>query len=119
MKTDDHMLKIRKQLLAQAAKVEAAEMKRKQLDAKKYGKALQVERQVEKDKRKKQDMETIGKWRKGKVTESEKRKEEELLQLATGKPVKKKGLNDFIEERTGRRPDAPTKSAKRLAYDKK
>ncbi|EKX43513.1 hypothetical protein GUITHDRAFT_45163, partial [Guillardia theta CCMP2712] len=62
VKTDDHMLKVKKQLIEQSAKVEAAEIRRKQREAKKYGKALQVERKIEKDKRKKDELESISKW---------------------------------------------------------
>lgn len=57
---------VKRQLLEQAAKVEASEMRRKQRDAKKYGKALQTERRLEKEKRKHDDLAEITKWRKNK-----------------------------------------------------
>ena len=41
-------------------------MRRKQRDAKKYGKALQTERRLEKEKRKHDDLAEITKWRKNK-----------------------------------------------------
>ena len=53
VKSDGHMLKVKKELLEQAAKIEAAELRRKQRDAKKFGKALQVEKNQEKEKKKK------------------------------------------------------------------
>ena len=57
---------VKRQLLEQAAKVEASEIRRKQRDAKKYGKALQTERRLEKEKRKHDDLAEISKWRKNK-----------------------------------------------------
>ena len=57
---------MKRQLLEQAAKVEASEIRRKQRDAKKYGKALQTERRLEKEKRKHDDLAEIAKWRKNK-----------------------------------------------------
>lgn len=59
VKTDDHMLKVKKELMSQAAKIEASELRRKQREAKKYGKALQTERVVEKQKNKRDDLESI------------------------------------------------------------
>jgi len=59
-------VQVKRQLLEQAAKVEASEMRRKQRDAKKYGKALQTERRLEKEKRKHDDLAEITKWRKNK-----------------------------------------------------
>lgn len=41
-------------------------MRRKQRDAKKYGKALQTERRLDKEKRKHDDLAEITKWRKNK-----------------------------------------------------
>jgi rRNA-processing protein EBP2 len=59
-------IQVKRQLLEQAAKVEASDMRRKQRDAKKYGKALQVERRLDKEKRKHDDLAEITKWRKNK-----------------------------------------------------
>jgi rRNA-processing protein EBP2 len=112
-------LQVKRQLLEQAAKVEASEMRRKQRDAKKYGKALQTERRLEKEKRKADDLQEITKWRKNKPAgEADREKDEELFSMAASKIPKKKGLHDFVAERTGKR-DEPQKSAKRLAADKK
>jgi len=121
VKTDEHMLKVKRQLLEQAAKVEASEMRRKQRDAKKYGKALQTERRVEKEKRKHDDLAEITKWRKNKPAgEGDREKDEALFNMAASKQTKKKGLHEFIAEKTGRRDDdGPQKSSKRLASDKK
>jgi len=121
VKTDEHMLKVKRQLLEQAAKVEASEMRRKQRDAKKYGKALQTERRLEKEKRKHDDLAEITKWRKNKPAgEADREKDEALFNMAASKTPKRKGLDEFVAEQTGRRDDeAPQKSAKRLAADKK
>lgn len=115
VKTDEHMLKVKRQLLEQAAKVEASEMRRKQRDAKKYGKALQTERRLEKEKRKHDDLAEITKWRKNKPAgEADREKDEALFNMAASKTPKRKGLDEFVAEQTGRRDDkAPQKSAKR------
>ena len=42
----------------------AQEIRRKQRDAKKFGKALQTERRQDKEKRKRDDLQSIEKWRK-------------------------------------------------------
>ncbi len=140
---------VKRQLLEQAAKVEASEMRRKQRDAKKYGKALQTERRLEKEKRKHDDLAEITKWRKNKPAGEADRylsrcvclmatpsvldlgcsqaltthwtgcreKDEALFEMAASKIPKKKGLHEFVAQKTGRRdPDesGPTKSAKRL-----
>jgi rRNA-processing protein EBP2 len=115
-------LQVKRQLLEQAAKVEASEMRRKQRDAKKYGKALQTERRLEKEKRKHDDLAEITKWRKNKPAgEADREKDEELFSKAASKIPKKKGLHEFVAERTGRRDEdkQAQKSAKRLAADKK
>jgi rRNA-processing protein EBP2 len=124
VKSDGHMLKVKKELLEQAAKIEASELRRKQRDAKKFGKALQVERNQEKEKKKKDELDSIKKWRKtreqsGGMAGKDDDELDEMLNKGAGK-LKRKGLNDFIEEKTGRKADGgPRKSAKRLAADKK
>merc|ERR1719183_2945533 len=121
VKTDEHMLKVKRQLLEQAAKVEASEIRRKQRDAKKYGKALQTERRLEKEKRKHDDLAEISKWRKNKPAgENDREMDEALFKMASSKTTKKKGLHEFVAEKTGHHDESgPQKSAKRLAADKK
>ena len=124
VKSDGHMLKVKKELLEQAAKIEAAELRRKQREAKKFGKALQVERNQEKEKKKKDELDSIKKWRKtreqsGGMAGKDDDGLDEMLNKGSIK-TKRKGLNDFIEEKTGRKADGPPrKSQKRLSADKK
>ena len=89
----------------------------------------QVERNLEKHKNKRDDLDSIKQWRKGKdgKVKVNADKEEEMLEKSlsksAGEGMKKKRLNDFIEEKTGRRPDeddrTARKSHKRLMADKK
>jgi rRNA-processing protein EBP2 len=124
VKSDGHMLKVKKELLEQAAKIEAAELRRKQRDAKKFGKALQVEKNQEKEKKKKDELDSIKKWRKsreqsGGMAGNDDDALDEMINKGAAK-TKRKGLNDYIEEKTGRKADGQArKSTKRLAADKK
>jgi rRNA-processing protein EBP2 len=114
------VFQVKKELMSQAAKIEAAEIRRRQREAKKFGKAMQTERNLEKAKNKREDLNQIEKWRKGKDGKANPEKEEALLEASLSKNSTgpKKRLNDFIEEKTGRRPDeddrGPRKSHKRL-----
>eukprot|EP00960_Hanusia_phi_P017139 504367-Hanusia_phi.AAC.1 len=88
VKTDEHMLKVKKQLIEQSAKVEEAEIRRK--------KALQVERKIEDDKRNKDALESISKWRKNPSLQKDREKEEELLSFSSARE-KKGGVGRFCK----------------------
>jgi len=63
IKTDDHMKKVRVRLLQEKQRIEEFEEKKKQKEMKKFGKQVQIEKQQEKIKNKKDNLESIKKWR--------------------------------------------------------
>jgi rRNA-processing protein EBP2 len=66
-KSDDHMQKIREKLLSKQEATERIEKIKKLRELKKYGKKVQVEVQQKRMKEKKQMMEEVKKFRKGKT----------------------------------------------------
>jgi len=66
-KTDDHMQKIREKLLSKEQVNERTEKVKKLRELKKYGKKVQVEVQQKRMKEKKQLMDNVKKFRKGKT----------------------------------------------------
>ncbi|KAJ3123722.1 rRNA-processing protein and EBNA1-binding protein ebp2 [Nowakowskiella sp. JEL0407] len=67
VKSDEHMAKIRQRLLDEQQQIIASENAKKQREAKKFGKKVQVEKQLERIKEKKANMEkvTVAKKKKG------------------------------------------------------
>lgn len=59
VKSDEHMGKVKQKLVDQAASKKASQEARKLRDAKKFGKAVQVEKQRERDRLKRETMEKI------------------------------------------------------------
>lgn len=59
VKSDEHMGRVKQKLVDQAASKKASQEARKQRDAKKFGKAVQVEKQRERDKLKRETLEKI------------------------------------------------------------
>jgi len=64
IKSDEHMAKVKQHLISEKQRIEQAEGRRKQRELKKFGKQIQVQRQLEKQKTKKDQLEQIKKWRK-------------------------------------------------------
>ena len=64
VKTDSHMLKIKGKLLIEKKKIEEAEERKKAREAKKISKEVQAQKNKERAKRKKEDIESVKKWRK-------------------------------------------------------
>lgn len=64
VKTDDHMKKVKGQILAEKRKIEEAEERRKARESKKLAKEIQAQKQKERAKQKKEDIESVKKWRK-------------------------------------------------------
>lgn len=64
VKTDNHMLKIKDKLLTEQRHLAEAEERRKQRELKRYSKEVQAEKLKERAKQKKQDIESVKKWRK-------------------------------------------------------
>mmetsp|Transcript_16993 Transcript_16993/g.40545 ORF Transcript_16993/g.40545 Transcript_16993/m.40545 type:complete len:289 (-) Transcript_16993:18-884(-) len=64
VKSDEHMLRVKEQLNFETEKIEAAEQRRKQREAKRFQKQMQAERNKQKAQEKKRSMEEVTKWRK-------------------------------------------------------
>ncbi|XP_047958831.1 probable rRNA-processing protein EBP2 homolog [Salvia hispanica] len=64
VKSDTHMEKVKSRILAEKRKMEEAEERRKARDNKKLAKEIQVQKQKERAKQKKDDIESVKNWRK-------------------------------------------------------
>ncbi|KAI4346053.1 hypothetical protein L6164_013135 [Bauhinia variegata] len=64
VKTDNHMEKVKGRLLAEKKKMEEAEESRKAREAKRLAKEIQAQKLKERAKQKKEDIESVKKWRK-------------------------------------------------------
>ncbi|XP_020589565.1 probable rRNA-processing protein EBP2 homolog [Phalaenopsis equestris] len=64
VKSDNHMLKIKSRLLTEKKKIEEAEERKKAREAKKMAKEVQAQKVKERVKRKKEEIESVKKWRK-------------------------------------------------------
>lgn len=64
VKTDTHMQKVKGRLLAEKKRTEEAEERRKARENKKLAKEIQVQKQRERAKQKKEDIESVKNWRK-------------------------------------------------------
>lgn len=64
VKTDNHMEKVKGRLLSEKKKIEEAEERRKAREAKKLSKEIQSQKLKERAKQKKEEIESVKKWRK-------------------------------------------------------
>ncbi|KAK9985638.1 hypothetical protein SO802_030589 [Lithocarpus litseifolius] len=64
VKTDSHMEKVKVKLLSEKRKIEEAEERRKARESKKLSKEIQAQKQKERAKQKKEEIESVKKWRK-------------------------------------------------------
>ncbi|XP_022958567.1 probable rRNA-processing protein EBP2 homolog [Cucurbita moschata] len=64
VKTDTHMVKVKGRLLMEQKKMEEAEERRKAREAKKLAKEIQAQKLKERAKQKKEEIESVKKWRK-------------------------------------------------------
>ncbi|KAF6135715.1 hypothetical protein GIB67_021331 [Kingdonia uniflora] len=64
VKTDNHMEKVKSKLLVEKKKIEEAEERRKARDSKKIAKETQAQKTKERSKQKKDEIESVKKWRK-------------------------------------------------------
>eukprot|EP00161_Ancyromonas_sigmoides_P011872 TRINITY_DN2998_c1_g1_i1.p2 TRINITY_DN2998_c1_g1~~TRINITY_DN2998_c1_g1_i1.p2 ORF type:complete len:326 (+),score=162.08 TRINITY_DN2998_c1_g1_i1:184-1161(+) len=85
VKTDEHMARVRQKLTAEKTAIEEAEARRRLKDAKKFGKRVQVEKQLERHKEKREALEGIKKWTKGRKRGADGATEEDLERMLTGK----------------------------------
>ncbi|KAK9803694.1 hypothetical protein WJX73_001841 [Symbiochloris irregularis] len=67
VKSDDHMAKVKQQLLYEQNQLQAAEERRKQRDGKKFQKAVHAERIKEKAQSKKRDIENVSRMRRNRA----------------------------------------------------
>jgi len=66
VKSDQHMTKVRRQLLHEKKQIEDQVQRRKQREMKKYGKQVQAQKMRERTLQKKKELEVVKKWRKEK-----------------------------------------------------
>ena len=64
VKTDSHMEKVKGKLLSEKRKIEEAEERRKARESKRLAKEIQAQKQKERAKQKKDEIESVKKWRK-------------------------------------------------------
>ncbi|XP_044504636.1 probable rRNA-processing protein EBP2 homolog [Mangifera indica] len=64
IKTDAHMEKVKRRLLAEQKEIEEAEERKKAREAKKLAKEIQAQKTKERAKQKKEEIESVKKWRK-------------------------------------------------------
>ncbi|KAK7273845.1 hypothetical protein RIF29_14909 [Crotalaria pallida] len=64
VKTDSHMVKVKGRLLAEKRKMEEADERRKARESKRLAKEIQAQKTKERAKQKKEDIESVKKWRK-------------------------------------------------------
>lgn len=101
IKSDTHMLKIKDKLLFQKKQMEESEERRKQREAKKYGKEVQAEKLKERTQQKKKDIDNVKKWRKGRSDSGFADGEEPFEIEGEGRPAKKQKVNASPWDRTG------------------
>lgn len=82
VKTDSHMMKVKSRLLDEKKKIEEAEERRKAREAKKIAKETQAQKVKERAKQKKNEIESVKKWRKQRLQSGFKRGEEAELDLS-------------------------------------
>eukprot|EP01121_Diplochlamys_sp_Union-15-3_P005735 TRINITY_DN1606_c0_g1_i1.p1 TRINITY_DN1606_c0_g1~~TRINITY_DN1606_c0_g1_i1.p1 ORF type:complete len:261 (-),score=60.50 TRINITY_DN1606_c0_g1_i1:143-925(-) len=79
LKTDLHMNRVKDRLLASKRRIEEAVNRRKQRSLKEYGKKVQVDVKLQREKLKKENMATVAKWRKEKKSTDVKEQDVEDL----------------------------------------
>ncbi|CAL9092876.1 unnamed protein product [Musa textilis] len=82
VKSDAHMLKVKGKLLVEKKKIEDAEERKKAREAKKLAKEVQAQKTKERAKRKKEDIESVKRWRKQRQQSGFARGKDEELDLS-------------------------------------
>jgi rRNA-processing protein EBP2 len=100
IKSDTHMLKVKDKLLFQKKMMEESEERRKQREAKKFGKEVQAEKLKERAKQKKHDIESVKKWRKGR-NDSDYADGEDQFDPDAERPGKKQKISASPWDRSG------------------
>lgn len=73
LKSDDHMERIRQKLLDESAAIKASEAAKKQRHLKKFGKQVQVEKQKERDRAKKDFNDKVREFKKSESVHAQSR----------------------------------------------
>lgn len=98
VKSDAHMLKVKGKLLVEKKKIEEAEERKKAREAKKLAKEVQAQKTKERAKRKKEDIESVQRWRKQRQQSGFARGKDEELDLS---PDEEKSFEKSKKRRTG------------------
>ncbi|URE01910.1 Eukaryotic rRNA processing protein EBP2 [Musa troglodytarum] len=98
VKSDAHMLKVKGKLLVEKKKIEDAEERKKAREAKKLAKEVQAQKTKERAKRKKEDIESVKRWRKQRQQSGFARGKDEELDLS---PDEEKSFEKSKKRRTG------------------
>ncbi|CAD5170587.1 unnamed protein product [Musa acuminata subsp. malaccensis] len=98
VKSDAHMLKVKGKLLVEKKKIEEAEERKKAREAKKLAKEVQAQKTKERAKRKKEDIESVKRWRKQRQQSGFARGKDEELDLS---PDEEKSFEKSKKRRTG------------------
>ncbi|CAL9086963.1 unnamed protein product, partial [Musa textilis] len=98
VKSDSHMLKVKGKLLVEKKKIEEAEERKKAREAKKLAKEVQAQKTKERAKRKKEDVESVKRWRKQRQQSGFARGIDEELDLPLDE---EKGIEKSKKRRTG------------------
>ncbi|URD95042.1 Eukaryotic rRNA processing protein EBP2 [Musa troglodytarum] len=98
VKSDSHMLKVKGKLLVEKKKIEEAEERKKAREAKKLAKEVQAQKTKERAKRKKEDIESVKRWRKQRQQSGFARGIDEELDLPLDE---EKGIEKSKKRRTG------------------
>lgn len=99
VKTDQHMAKVKEQLMFEQRQIELAEERRKQREQKQYSKQVQAERLKEKAQDKKRQIDSISKLRKQREKEGFKGEHDYDAELKNLEPKRRQAGNKFQDRR--------------------
>ncbi|KAG2429818.1 hypothetical protein HXX76_010602 [Chlamydomonas incerta] len=120
VKSDQHMAKVKEQLMFEQKQIEAAEERRKQREAKQYGKQVQLAKNKERAAEKKKAITDVTKLRKQREKSGFAGELDMDAQLAGMEAERRRPMNvKQLGDRSGGRGGPPTPSKKRQARDSK
>ncbi|KAG6524424.1 probable rRNA-processing protein EBP2 homolog [Zingiber officinale] len=101
VKSDSHMLKVKTKLLEEKKKIEEAEERKKAREAKKLAKEVQVQKTKERAKRKKDEIDSVKKWRKQRQQSGFSKGNDDEMKLPLDDGDDDGGFNKSKKRRTG------------------
>eukprot|EP00736_Rhodelphis_marinus_P009788 Rmarinus@m.16513 len=107
VKSDEHMQRVKQRILSQKKRIEEAEERRRKRDMRKFGKQTQIEKQQERSKGKKEELNLIKKLRKGGAGEHTTGEIDAMLEGKRGAPGR--GRKDAGEKRTNKKRELKNK----------